>query len=892
MYNMSAKRHLHLLLVASLIVFLFALVPANAEETTLNIKEINHFNSKNENHIDVEINNYDEEDINCNLIFAIYSKDLRENIPLDNSITFFDIINGQNNSHIFYFDIPRSGDYTFNLTLLVENNEVVKEYYINEEYTFYDYKEYQISEIIADYYYDPADNANWMYNYENNLLELNNIENVYDTGIVIGPFNTFGLGKAMLNLEHIYEKSDSANYTISTTSDFNSSEIYGTEWQLLHSINNEATISLELPIETELFILLRGQDTTPDTGNYWKISEISLEKLTIKHSLKIDTQPHYFFEIDEKVQVTLETENTGLFNQQLGNISIVANLFSENQMIESYVELPSIGSGENQNIKINIDEYLAPGNYFIVIETTIIDKDLFFAEELIFISISNYNYGQWSLNLDKDENPLMINTQNDKMEILVNSKQINQLNISMDFTISEMIDNYYIIEINNAQEGIEFSTMNQFTGNIISMINMDEVKYSIIDDETPIDTIEGITASSIVFDDGNEKILTIKIKNDGFYTETYYINYLYSSTFISEIEGTNTIQIQPSKEETIDIKIKPLQSIPREGGSQFNIEISNNNENKIVTYVFSYLKPTIEISEVSCDRYALLAGQSLKCTTALQNTGYSINDLTFAIYSQETIIEEVNINSLDYLETWTLTTTYEPKTIGEIVITAAVITNNGDLFEKEIDSGIKIISTESTAKENSEQIGLPEINAGRSLFLLTLAGIVYQINRSENLKYLGLKFFFIPMYSRLQKDTLADEPTRQKLLKYIYAEPGANFKQLKDKFSLHNGTLAHHINILENHDIITSHRSGRQRLFFPMGVNQEISRISLVTNETQQNIMDIVKETPGITQSMISKQMNMSRQKINYHVNSLVDKAFIKIEKHGRITRLYPLYYT
>ena len=29
-----------------------------------------------------------------------------------------------------------------------------------------------------------------------------------------------------------------------------------------------------------------------------------------------------------------------------------------------------------------------------------------------------------------------------------------------------------------------------------------------------------------------------------------------------------------------------------------------------------------------------------------------------------------------------------------------------------------------------------------------------------------------------------------------------------------------------------------------------------------------------------------------YDVNSLVDKAFIKIEKHGRITRLYPLYYT
>ena len=224
--------------------------------------------------------------------------------------------------------------------------------------------------------------------------------------------------------------------------------------------------------------------------------------------------------------------------------------------------------------------------------------------------------------------------------------------------------------------------------------------------------------------------------------------------------------------------------------------------------------------------------------------------------------------------------------------TASKLNKHPGFIQLIINESNKIISTENSESAGENKINIPKIDAGRSLVLLTIAGILYQIKRSENLKYLGLKFFFVPMYSRLQKDTLTDEPTRQKLLKYIYSEPGANFKQLKDKFSLHNGTLAHHINILENHEIITSHRSGRQRLFFPMGVNQEISRISLVTNETQRNIMSIVKDTPGITQAMISKQLNMSRQKVNYHVNSLVDKAFLKIEKQGRITRLYPLYYT
>ena len=225
---------------------------------------------------------------------------------------------------------------------------------------------------------------------------------------------------------------------------------------------------------------------------------------------------------------------------------------------------------------------------------------------------------------------------------------------------------------------------------------MDEIKYSIIDEQTKISTIEGITAPSIIFDDGNEKILTITIRNEGFYTETYNLNYIYSPTFVSDIEGIKTIEVQPNKEEYIVINIQPLESIPREGGSQFNIEVSNNNENKISTYVFSYLPPSIEITEIDCDRYALLAGQSLKCTTILTNTGYYADDLTFLISSQEVIIEEVKINSLDYLETWTLTTNYNPQIIGETTIIVNVITNDGEIFEGEIESKIKIISAEKS----------------------------------------------------------------------------------------------------------------------------------------------------------------------------------------------------
>ena len=889
---MSAKRHLHILLVAFLIVLLFALIPASAETEQLEILDIEHYNIRDTNSIQVKVNNYEDGTINCNLILSIYSKDLTEDIPASDSITFFSIEESQNYTHIFEFKIPLSGDFFFNFSLLTEDNDFITQQYKIEKFTFYDYKEYQIESIIVDNYYDPKDNANWIYDSEEDTLELHSIEDSFDTGIVLGPFETTNLITSKIKMEYQHEKSLNSNYSILMTTNFNSSEIYGTEWEHLHHVEEETDISLEIPNNSVVFILLQGQDTSAISENFWRISSVSLEKLTVKHSLSSYIQPTYFFGIDDKQEIIVETTNTGNFDQQLGNISILTEIYDESGVVESQADVTSIGAGENQNIKVTFNEKLDPGHYYMKLKTTIIDETIFFNEKISFVSISNNNYGDFDLNLSDNNQIFSFESQNDRIELLVKSSMIDNLNISTEVSINELTKDHYLINIDNAQKEIHFSTSTTFNGEILSIINLDEVKYSVDYDETSIITVEGITAPAIIFEDGNTEVIVIRINNEGFYTETYDLNYIYSSTFISNLEGIGSVQVQPNSFENVEIKIDPLKSIPREGGSQFNIEISNNNEDRLITYVFSYLTPEIEITEIKCDRYAALIGQEIKCTTILTNKGYYTDDLIFLIYSEEIIIDQVRIDALDYLETWTLTTTYEPKNIGEEDIIVNAITNDGTIFEDNIKSKIKVIEAENLENEETNQMNMPEINAERSLLLLGIAGILYQIKRSENLKYLGLKFFFVPLYSRLQKDTLTDEPTRQKLLKYIYSEPGANFKQLKDKFSLHNGTLAHHINILENHDIITSHRSGRQRLFFPMGVNQEISRVSLVTNETQRNIMDIVKDTPGITQAMISKQLGMSRQKVNYHVNSLVDKAFLKIEKQGRITRLYPLYYT
>ena len=171
--------------------------------------------------------------------------------------------------------------------------------------------------------------------------------------------------------------------------------------------------------------------------------------------------------------------------------------------------------------------------------------------------------------------------------------------------------------------------------------------------------------------------------------------------------------------------------------------------------------------------------------------------------------------------------------------------------------------------------------------IIGILSAAYYFSSSENLRYHSFKLL-LPLYTRLQRDRLADHPTRQNLMQYIYGHPGANLTQLRERFGLHNGVLSHHISILEGNQVIQSLRNGRQRLFYPSGFTG-LAQELLITNDVQKRILEEIKASPGVTQSMIATRFGMSRQKVNYHVTALERKSALRVEKSGRISRLYLL---
>ena len=879
---MGAKTKLLFLLVASFLGIGFALIPAT--EAEIQINELEHQNTEIINSLNMTISNDFNEEIPHSLLVNIFSQDLQEYINLETSNLIFTMDPLETQNIYFPFTIQLSGNYLFNLTLLSNNDDTITKTYIEQEYSFYNHLQFELENTIVDHYLDDEDNANWIYNTETKNIELINLDEEYETGIITGPYNTNGNKNNKLIINHKFIATLDAKYTISYTIDFNQSQLYSTIWNEVYIVDENSNEYIEIEIEAgkKVYLCFSASDSNADEGDLWNIESIIYQYIPVKHNLETNIQEHYFFTLEETPEINLNIMNNGLFDQQLGNVTISVDLFSSNDKIGTYFRTPNIESGEIQTINFRFTEISIPGNYYCNVKITLINDNIYYEEINTFLSISRHNMDI--------VNPLISNS--DKTNILIQTSDIESLDLENNYIIKPLVEDYFLLEISNSANDI---FLNQ-TIRIISAIGMDHVKFStsLGENEELTDTI---VWPSINFNSKKIYYAEFIINNDGFYNEDYEIDYSYSTTFVESIDGPNLVTINAGDSLAVEIEIIPLKNVPEIGGNPLIIEISNNGIEKTEGYILSYKETEINIVSQDCSRHSLLTGQSIACTTTISNNGYASKNLEISIGIEtddgnKEIIDQITIDELDNQESWNIRTTYKPEEAGSFNLFINIESEGEYIAYGEMSKEINVIETVQETEETIPTINIPILSLRNMFVVLSIASIGFQFQRSENMKYLTFKFF-IPLYSRLQKDTLADDPTRQNLLRIIYAEPGANFTQLKEKLGLHNGTLAHHLHILENHKTITSHTSGRQRLFFPFGSESRINiSNSLITNITQKKIIKIVKTNPGITQSMISQQLKVSRQKVNYHVNSLVSNSILKIEKQGRITRLYPMHFT
>ncbi len=156
---------------------------------------------------------------------------------------------------------------------------------------------------------------------------------------------------------------------------------------------------------------------------------------------------------------------------------------------------------------------------------------------------------------------------------------------------------------------------------------------------------------------------------------------------------------------------------------------------------------------------------------------------------------------------------YEQKTTK--VLSEIVNAKNKTTIPEETNNETNGNTSNNTVKPSKNQNNQnDEIPNGAIAASILIAGVIGSIAApiiSETIKYkyfllLGLLF---PLFTRIHKNEALESPFRDEIYGYIKTNPGTHYTKIKRKLEIGNGTLAHHLSILEKTGYITSRTEQR-----------------------------------------------------------------------------------
>ena len=158
---------------------------------------------------------------------------------------------------------------------------------------------------------------------------------------------------------------------------------------------------------------------------------------------------------------------------------------------------------------------------------------------------------------------------------------------------------------------------------------------------------------------------------------------------------------------------------------------------------------------------------------------------------------------------------------------------------------------------------------------------------AEPSRYALVKFLWVPLYTKIRKEEVLDQFVRGRIFGYIEHNPGVTYSQIKRKIGVGNGTLTHHLSMLEKQNYIKADRDGLYKRFYPRDYHIDEDTVELTT--LQRDIYFLAKTEPGISQKDLSDRLGVSERVMSYHIHLLQEARLIRVERTGRKHALYVL---
>ena len=136
-----------------------------------------------------------------------------------------------------------------------------------------------------------------------------------------------------------------------------------------------------------------------------------------------------------------------------------------------------------------------------------------------------------------------------------------------------------------------------------------------------------------------------------------------------------------------------------------------------------------------------------------------------------------------------------------------------------------------------------------------------------------------------EEDVLALE-TRKEIFEHVQTNPGIHFSQIKRDLNMETGLLQHHLNTLEEYDVLMSeeHR-GKRRLFVAEELDDEEREIlSSLRYETTRHILLFLIQKETARNGEIATELGVAPATVSWHVSRLVEDGIVSPVQDGRTT--------
>jgi len=289
----------------------------------------------------------------------------------------------------------------------------------------------------------------------------------------------------------------------------------------------------------------------------------------------------------------------------------------------------------------------------------------------------------------------------------------------------------------------------------------------------------------------------------------------------------------------------------------------------------------------------------LQVKVSITNIGESdffanaLSNISIEVFMDEQLLDKKELTTLNKGESVPVSVLWDDPTEGSHRVYAIVDARDRisevDTGNNRLDREFSISFTPSDGVPDSPQ-NTPLLPVPKEVMILSTTSLatlltLLLIFTTEFGLYAALTFF-IPLYTRLSKKQILDNYLRGKIHGYIIANPGDNFTSIKRRLGITNGTFAYHLRLLEREGMIKSRRDGKLKRFYPMGTKIP-DPSDLPLTDIQKEIMDAIKETPGLSQKEISDIIDHSVQVVNYHLKSMEAASIVRMVKVGRVTKCY-----